>query len=342
MNGMWTCRARERARERVSSQEDEVKFDLQPGVFLPGDSWQEVLLDLLFWCLIHKHSPAEWGSMWFQHCRRPSQQSLRSLGGADPAARWWNTVQGDRRRHNAEERQETRRKKTSSNELQLQSAAVELKLCIYDLLHIVALLYHTEESKLWTLASCNISTEGSCTSPQWVQRWSRWSRFPPWCTGSLVVGSLHSQRCHWCRTRSVVEGRTHVLSCGSGLMFTGRNASPWWNLVTTSVETWSYVACGFLLRRCLTAACRCWWPPRWGPASEQTRPSTASTRTESPATTASAAPPASPRSPPGCCTWLGTTSALQDTQEVAWTWRQRPELLVERICSFADDQLMYL
>lgn len=69
---------------------------------------------------------------------------------------------------------------------------------------------------------------------------------------------------------------------------------------------------GSLQHQCLTAACRCWWPPHWAPASERCRPTGASTPTESPATTGSAAPPASPRSLPGCYTWLCTTSALRD------------------------------
>lgn len=70
---------------------------------------------VLLWHFIHKNLLVKWGSMWFQHCRCPWQQTPRSLGGAAPASRWWSTVEGRRRivrgRHNIEEGQETRSRK---------------------------------------------------------------------------------------------------------------------------------------------------------------------------------------------------------------------------------------
>lgn len=70
-----------------------------------------------------------------------------------------------------------------------------------------------------------------------------------------------------------------------------------------------------LPHQCQTAAYRCWWPPRIGPASEQCDPVSAARQTRSPLRTESVALPASPLSLSGCYIWLCTISRLHQQRE---------------------------
>lgn len=75
-------------------------------------------------------------------------------------------------------------------------------------------------------------------------------------------------------------------------------------------------------RQCQTAACRCWPPRWWGPASGHSGLRADGRRTGSGRRTASAAPPASPPPQLGCSLFYGTSSGLENIKKHP-SWHQQ-------------------